>query len=92
MARKNGSQSSLIKCLKALFVRKRSLPMLQQAQAEANAHAQEEHSGEAFRAGAAVAFITPIGSYAGNAEQDAIRERAIQQFQQMQISHQTTIN
>lgn len=46
----------------------------------------------AFKAGASVTFITPIGAYAGNPEHNSVRARAEQQFLQMNTHQNTTIN
>lgn len=72
--------------LRTLFTRKRT------GQDVAQVKTDSAHSGEGFRPGAAVAFITPIGAYAGNTEKDTLRNRAIEQFHQTHISHHTTIN
>lgn len=79
--------TSLIRRLKSLFVRKNDNADTPIAQT-----AEIIHSSEGFRAGAAVTFITPIGAYAGNAEKDAVRNKAIAQFHQMNTTTHTTIN
>jgi hypothetical protein len=79
--------TSLIKRLKSLFVRKNEVVETYIAPSS-----EVQHYGEGFRAGAAVTFITPIGAYAGNNEKDAERTRAIAQFHQMNTTTHTTIN
>jgi len=51
-----------------------------------------QHDSQAFKAGSAVAFITPIGAYAGKPAPQDIRALAEQQFQRMEPSRGTTIN
>lgn len=46
----------------------------------------------AFKPGAAVTFITPIGAYAGNSSEQNLRKRAEQQFFHMDHTQNTTIN
>lgn len=46
----------------------------------------------AFKAGAAVTFVTPIGTYAGNTSAQRLRSQAEQQFHHMDSSRNTTIN
>ncbi len=78
-------KNSMMLRLKNLFAKK-------QVQEEVSVKTDSTHTGEGFRPGAAVAFITPIGAYAGNTEENTVRNRAIEQFHQTHISHQTTIN
>lgn len=81
--------------LKRLFMRGRTEALTQTQievmAASSPAPTQEGHE-VAFRAGAAVAFITPIGAYAGTTSNDSLRQRAVQQFHHMDISQNTTIN
>lgn len=83
-----------IKTKNSLMLRLRNLFGKKQIQEPVKVESAQDsaHSSEGFRPGAVVAFITPIGAYAGNTEKDALRNRAIEQFHQTQISHQTTIN
>lgn len=81
-------KNSLMLRLKNLFSRKKQ----ENIELKAESVTDNAHTGEGFRPGAAVAFMTPIGAYAGNTEKDALRNRAIEQFHQTHISHHTTIN
>lgn len=83
------TKNTLMLRLKNLFIKN----TVQETTVAAVESTQESaHTSEGFRPGAAVAFMTPIGAYAGNVEKDALRNRAIEQFHQTHISHQTTIN
>mgnify|MGYP003395544568 CR=1 FL=1 len=84
----NTKKSALILRLKSLFVGKKQ----ETQNHDAEAAIVHFHSKEAFRAGAAVTFITPIGAYAGSVQKDAARTKAMEQFHQMNTTTHTTIN
>lgn len=75
--------------LRRLFARKMQPSAIPQAEAGLGQHQEQDM---AFRAGAAVAFVTPIGAYAGTTTEDDLRKRAEQQFMQMEITQHITMN
>ncbi len=88
MTKKDIHSLTLAERLKRLFMREKPHAEILQASEPAPHSANDM----AFKAGAIVTFITPIGAYAGNHTENSLRERAEQQFLQMDSTRNTTIN